>query len=76
MIKIDVEDFDIIEEKNNVKTIKLPELTEAEKEIINPIVAPTSGLRIQLYNIVKEDKYLLTKKKLFLFLITRSSIIL
>ena len=70
LIKVDVEDFDIIEEKNNVKTIKLPELTTVEREIIDPIVAPTSGLRIQLLSDVSNnsDKYFLTKKKLFLFL--------
>ncbi|MHA1455166.1 MAG: hypothetical protein ACTSR5_04155 [Promethearchaeota archaeon] len=49
-----------IEEVNNYKkedrdTILLPELTEEEKRLIDPIVAPTSGLRIQ-------------QRKLFLFL--------
>ena len=69
-MKVDVEDFDIIEEKNNVKTVKLPELTTVEREIIDPIVAPTSGLRIQLLSDVSNnsDKYFLPKRKLFLFL--------
>lgn len=53
------------------RIIQLPELTEEEKGIIDPIVAPTSGLRIQIYDINKEKekiKYLLTNRKLFLFL--------
>lgn len=57
--------------EDNIKVIKLPELTEEENKIINPIVAPTSGLRIQLLDIKREDqepKYVLTFRKLSLFL--------
>ena len=68
-------DFEI-EEVNSYKkddrdTILLPELTEEEKRLIDPIVAPTSGLRIQIFDI-REQKgknlYFLTQRKLFLFL--------
>ena len=44
-------------------------MTEREKNIINPIVAPTSGLRIQICDIIEENKrYYLPNRKLFLFL--------
>jgi len=44
-------------------------LTEREKNIIDPIVAPTSGLRIQICDIIEENKkYYLPNSKLFLFL--------
>lgn len=57
-------------EQGEVKKILLPKLTEEEKGIIDPIVAPTSGLRIQILDESKqqEGKYVLTKNKLFLFL--------
>jgi phosphomannomutase len=57
--------------EEGIRIIKLPELTEEEKEIIDPIVAPTSGLRIQLLELHKKEEkefYILTKKKFFLFL--------
>ncbi|MHA1104272.1 MAG: hypothetical protein ACTSPN_00870 [Promethearchaeota archaeon] len=62
-----------IEEVNNYKkedrdTILLPELTEEEKRLIDPIVAPTSGLRIQIFDIREQNLYFLTQRKLFLFL--------
>ena len=68
-------DFEI-EEVNSYKkedrdTILLPELTEEEKRLIDPIVSPTSGLRIQIFDIREQkDKnlYFLTQRKLFLFL--------
>ncbi|MBA7535767.1 Phosphoglucosamine mutase [subsurface metagenome] len=44
-------------------------MTEREKNIIDPIVAPTSGLRIQICDIIEENKkYYLPNSKLFLFL--------
>ncbi len=55
--------------KGPVKILRLPKLSEEEKAIIDPIVAPTSGLRIQLYDIIEDDKkYFLSNRKLFLFL--------
>ena len=53
------------------KHLRREELTEEERFLVDPIVAPTSGLRIQiLENIEKEGKkkYLLPNRKLFLFL--------
>jgi phosphomannomutase len=69
LIKFETESIDLIDGKEGTKLIKLPELTKEEIEIIDPIVAPTSGLRIQIYDIIEENKhYLLTRRKLFLFL--------
>jgi len=68
--EFELEDIPFIED-GAFKTLKLPELTEAERFLVDPIVAPTSGLRIQiLENIEKEGKkkYLLPNRKLFLFL--------
>ncbi len=65
-------DFEIEEinsyKKDDRDTILLPELTEEEKRIIDPIVAPTSGLRIQIFDIREKNLYFLTQRKLFLFL--------
>ena len=68
LIKYEVEDLQINEGQNGTKTLKLPELTEEEINIVDPMVAPTSGLRIQIYDIHDEEHYFLTKRKLFLFL--------
>ncbi len=58
-------------EREHAKMIKLPHLTEEEKYLIDPIVAPTSGLRIQILDVIEKNgvkQYLLPKRKLFLFL--------
>ena len=69
LIKFETESIDLIDVEEGTKIIKLPELTNEEIEIIDPIVAPTSGLRIQIYDVVEEDSYyFLTRRKLFLFL--------
>jgi len=69
LIKFETESIDLIDGEGGIKIIKLPELTKEEIEIIDPIVAPTSGLRIQIYDVIEEDKnYFLTRRKLFLFL--------
>ncbi|MFW9877062.1 MAG: hypothetical protein ACFFG0_28565 [Candidatus Thorarchaeota archaeon] len=71
MIKYDTEALSIKEFKSGTKIIKLPKLTKEEREIINPIVEPTSGLRIQILDKMDKDgidKYLLTNRKLYLFL--------
>jgi len=68
--KFELEDIPFIED-GDFRTLKLPELTEEERFLVDPIVAPTSGLRIQiLENIEKEGKkkFLLPNRKLFLFL--------
>jgi phosphomannomutase len=57
--------------KEGIKTLNFPQLTEEEKNIIDPIVAPTSGLRIQILNTKKQEEkeiHTLTNRKLFLFL--------
>ncbi|MFX0178420.1 MAG: hypothetical protein ACFE85_19570, partial [Candidatus Hodarchaeota archaeon] len=70
MIEFEIEDFEL-EDAGDYKTLKLPELSEEEINIIDPIVAPTSGLRIQIFDIQERDGkdfYFLTRRKLFLFL--------
>ncbi len=63
-----------IEEKKistNISVLKAPILSEIEKAIVDPLVAPTSGLRIQIYDVKKEgdkETYIMTAKKAFLFL--------
>ena len=70
MIEFETEDIHLKMLKDGVRLLNLPDLTQEEKNIINPIVPPTSGLRIQLLNKKAEgddEKYILTKRKLFLF---------
>ncbi|MFX0071803.1 MAG: hypothetical protein ACFFAO_12000, partial [Candidatus Hermodarchaeota archaeon] len=68
MINYEMEPISTEEGKNGVKILKLPDLTEEEKQLVDPIVAPTSGLRIQIYNILDKNRYLLTTRKFYLFL--------
>ena len=68
MINFKMEDLKLEDGENGIKIIRLPELTEEEKKIIDPIVAPTSGLRIQIYDVIEKNKYVLTNRKFFLFL--------
>ncbi len=71
LINFEVKEIELEELEEGIKIIKLPELTEEEKNIIDPIVAPTSGLRIQIFDIIEKNgkkKYVLTNRKLFLFL--------
>ena len=60
-----------LEDLDNYKILKLPSLTDDEIEIIDPIVAPTSGLRIQILETIdkgESKKYILPKRVLFLYL--------
>ena len=69
MIELEVEGIELEDSEGGIKILKLPELTETERNIIDPIVAPTSGLRIQICDIIEENKkYYLPNSKLFLFL--------
>ncbi len=71
LIDYEIEDIKFEQLEEGIKILKLPELTEDEKKIIDPIVAPTSGLRIQILDVNKEgdkESYILTKRKLSLFL--------
>ncbi|MHA1729536.1 MAG: hypothetical protein ACTSWY_12495 [Promethearchaeota archaeon] len=60
-------------EKEDFNLIKLENLTEKEQGIINPLVPPTSGLRMEFFTVIRNEdkeiiKYIMTKKKLFHFL--------
>ena len=71
LVDFEIEDIVLEEAEGGIKTLKLPELFEEEKDTIDPIVAPTSGLRIQIFDIElieDNERYLLTKRKFFLFL--------
>lgn len=68
-MEFDQEQVDIFKGDAGIDLIKLPELTEEEKNIVDPLVAPTSGLRIQLYDVIENDsKYFMRKRTLYLFL--------
>ncbi|MBN2155882.1 MAG: hypothetical protein JW776_07545 [Candidatus Lokiarchaeota archaeon] len=53
--------------KENYNIIYLDELDDSEKAIIDPLVPPTSGLRMEIFE-VKNSTYTLTRKKMFYFL--------
>lgn len=60
-----------LKDDGDYKVLKLPPLTNEEVDIIDPIVAPTSGLRIQILERAGEkesNKYVLPRNKLYLFL--------
>jgi len=68
MVDFEIEDIQFEHIDGVIKTLKLPKLSKGEKNIIDPIVAPTSGLRIQIYDEIEEnEKFFLSNKKLFLF---------
>jgi phosphomannomutase len=68
MVDFEIEDVQFDRIEGDIKTLILPELSESETDIIDPIVAPTSGLRIQIYDVIEENKkYILPNKKSFLF---------
>jgi len=67
---MEIEDIKL-EDNGDTRTLIVPELTEEEKNIVDPIVAPTSGLRIQIFETQETDgmiKYFLPNRRLFLFL--------
>ncbi|MFW9874481.1 MAG: hypothetical protein ACFFG0_15350 [Candidatus Thorarchaeota archaeon] len=69
LIELKIEDIKLEDSEKGIKIVKLPELTERERTIIDPIVAPTSGLRIQICDIIEEHKkYFLPNRTFFLFL--------
>lgn len=70
LIDFELEDVSFID-SGPFKTLRLPELTNEEKNLIDPIVAPTSGLRIQILDQIEKkgkNTLILTNRKLFLFL--------
>ncbi|NVM37480.1 MAG: hypothetical protein HWN81_17930 [Candidatus Lokiarchaeota archaeon] len=71
MIDFEMEDIELEQLEEDIQILKLPLLTEEEKNIINPLVAPTSGLRIQILDVPSKDEkgmYKLTNRKICLFL--------
>lgn len=71
MIDYKAEELQLDVLSRDMKLLKLPTLTEEEQNIIYPIVPPTSGLRIQILDKKIEEgkeKYILTNRKLYLFL--------
>ncbi|HUW89471.1 MAG TPA: hypothetical protein VMV43_03030 [Candidatus Nanopelagicaceae bacterium] len=70
MIEFELEEFSLID-RGKYKVLRLEELTEDERYLVDPIVDPTSGLRIKILDkleIAGSEKYVLTRRKLFLFL--------
>ncbi|MFX0148095.1 MAG: hypothetical protein ACFE8E_10165 [Candidatus Hodarchaeota archaeon] len=70
MIDFGIEEISV-EPHGDFHILKLPSLTEKEIKTIDPLVAPTSGLRIQILDVLEQEgtkKYYLTSRKLFLFL--------
>ncbi len=56
-----------MESRDGKKIIALPPLSNEEEEIINPIVPPTSGIRMNIYD--KQNKtYVMTKRAQYMFL--------
>ncbi|MHA1452969.1 MAG: hypothetical protein ACTSRD_08925, partial [Promethearchaeota archaeon] len=53
--------------ETDYNTIKLDGLDDSEKKIIDPLVPPTSGLRMVIFD-VQDNSYTLTRKKTFYFL--------
>ena len=70
-IEFHQEEVSLKEVDEHTRRLDLPELTEEEINILDPLVAPTSGLRIELCE-AEEDgdtlKLTLEHRKLFLFL--------
>jgi len=70
LIEFELEEFSLID-RGKYKVLRLEELTEDERYIVDPIVDPTSGLRIKILDKLERagsEKLVLTKRKLFLFL--------
>ena len=53
--------------EKNFNTIKLDKLDEDERKIIDPLVPPTSGLRMVIFD-VQDKNYTMTRKQTFYFL--------
>ncbi|MHA1458646.1 MAG: hypothetical protein ACTSQR_03180 [Promethearchaeota archaeon] len=70
MIEFELEEFSL-NDRGKYKCLRLEALTEEERNLVDPIVAPTSGLRIKILDKLERagsEKLFLTKRKLFLFL--------
>ena len=53
--------------ETDCNTIKLDDLNEEERKIIDPLVPPTSGLRMVIFD-VENKRYKMTRKQTFYFL--------
>ena len=70
LIEFELEEFSLID-RGKYKTLRLEELTEEERYLVDPIIAPTSGLRIKILDKLERagsEKFVLSRRKLFLFL--------
>jgi phosphomannomutase len=70
MIDFKLDDIPL-KDVGDYKVLNLRPLSKEEIDIIDPIVAPTSGLRIQILEKISKEgskKYILPKQKLYLFL--------
>ena len=56
-----------LESKDGKEKISFPPLSEEEIEIINPIVPPTSGIRMKIYE-KRNNTYHMTKRAQYMFL--------
>jgi phosphomannomutase len=56
-----------IQSIEGAKKILLPPLTQDQKDIINPIVPPTSGIRMEIYE-KREDEYIMKVDAQYMFL--------
>ncbi|TXT59949.1 MAG: hypothetical protein BAJALOKI2v1_150039 [Promethearchaeota archaeon] len=70
-LKFETEEIPVKEDRDGLKVLNFPQLTPEEERLVDPIVPPTSGLRIQIYDKKEgdsENSYILTNRKFFLFL--------
>lgn len=57
-----------IEEHKDISCVKLPSLNQEGKEKLNPLVPPTSGLRMEIYEIRQNNELFMPEEYQFLFL--------
>lgn len=57
-----------IEKRDDGDLIKLPRLTEEMEQILNPLVPPTSGLRMKIYELKEDNTLYMPKTNQYLFL--------
>jgi len=65
-MKINFESLSI-ELKNGYDTIILPSLTQEQQEVINPIVPPTSGIRMKILDDPHDDQYEMPAWRQYMF---------
>ena len=62
-----IEDMITIKEENGFDIVELPPLSDEQKNIINPIIPPTSGIRMEIYDEI-EDELVMTVENQYMFL--------